>query len=33
MKQRETIKSEKPTLHEMMRAIEINEKEGNRHDS
>jgi hypothetical protein len=33
LKQQETIKSEKPTLHEMMRAIEINEKEGNKHDS
>ena len=33
LKHRETIKSEKPTLHEMMRAIEIYEKEGNKHDS
>lgn len=31
-KQGETIKSEKPTLHEMLKAIE-NEKEGNKHDS
>ena len=37
MKQQETIKSEKPTLHEMLKAmaieIEMNEKEGNKHDS
>lgn len=33
MKEQETIKSEKPTLHEMLKAIEINEKEGNKHDS
>ena len=34
-KQGETIKSEKPTLHEMLKAmaIEISEKEGNKHDS